>query len=113
MNPALCCSNNKHLVAADIHRVHALLGIDRCDGCLLPQIPVLHGLVPATSHQHGRAVRIERLHALDRRIVRRDLCWLGEVTAEIEHARGLVCAYSEHFCAVLVSSLAEILRTTY
>lgn len=51
---AICGTDDEKLVL-DIHRVNAFLALHACDWCLLPDIPVLHRLIPRSGDQQWRS----------------------------------------------------------
>lgn len=50
---AIGCADDEQ-IALRIHRIHSLLALHRRNSSLLPQVPVLDGLVPRPRHDHGR-----------------------------------------------------------
>jgi len=95
-------TNDEHLVSDRVHGVDAILALQGSDGVGCAQIPVLDGLVPRASDEHGGVVYGDGLDAADRLVVGSDLGSLGSAGTEIEHSRGLVCASSKDFASILL-----------
>jgi hypothetical protein len=68
-------------VITHIQTVHALLAVNRERGTLLPEIPVLDGLVPRARDEHGVTVGFEPTDGTDGLVVRAngDILLRGEI----------------------------------
>ena len=109
MDHTFGCTDDEHLVVADVHAVDAIFALDAGYWLVLSKVPVFDHLIPAACDKHLSSVGGECFGAADRLIVCRYLLSLCCASAEIEHPTCLVCATGEDLLAVLYTKLISYL----